>query len=357
MVGLEMGADDYLVKPFSVRELVSRVKALLRRAYGELADTADRANAAAQEPGDRPRAASGDTRRRSDRSDDDRVRPAPTPRGPTRAASTRAASCSSWCATTTTRSSRTSGRSTSTSAISATRSSQIRPSRATSARCGASDMPSPRTEADRAEPTGRLHLPRGLAAVYQRPQHAPRARPRARWRWSACRLRPPPSTRSCPATSPSRRENGSPRRSCRPSSSSGRSRRERRTARRMPPRGPQRHSSSPASPTSQPRCSSLPASTILTMRTAGSSPAPRPRSREPRGPGPAPGPGSCTDLVRVRIPASGRHRTGRDADRHHPRSVHVARGHPRPDPFGHRRGRPARARRQPSSSASSQPAG
>ncbi len=39
VVGLEMGADDYLVKPFSVRELVSRIKALLRRAYGELADT------------------------------------------------------------------------------------------------------------------------------------------------------------------------------------------------------------------------------------------------------------------------------------------------------------------------------
>ena len=39
VVGLEMGADDYLVKPFSVRELVSRVRALLRRAYGELADT------------------------------------------------------------------------------------------------------------------------------------------------------------------------------------------------------------------------------------------------------------------------------------------------------------------------------
>jgi DNA-binding response OmpR family regulator len=38
VVGLEIGADDYLVKPFSVRELVSRVKALLRRAYGELAD-------------------------------------------------------------------------------------------------------------------------------------------------------------------------------------------------------------------------------------------------------------------------------------------------------------------------------
>jgi DNA-binding response OmpR family regulator len=39
VVGLEMGADDYLVKPFSVRELVTRIKALLRRAYGELADT------------------------------------------------------------------------------------------------------------------------------------------------------------------------------------------------------------------------------------------------------------------------------------------------------------------------------
>jgi DNA-binding response OmpR family regulator len=38
VVGLEIGADDYLVKPFSLRELISRVKALLRRAYGELAD-------------------------------------------------------------------------------------------------------------------------------------------------------------------------------------------------------------------------------------------------------------------------------------------------------------------------------
>ena len=30
-MGLEMGADDYLVKPFSPRELVARVKAVLRR--------------------------------------------------------------------------------------------------------------------------------------------------------------------------------------------------------------------------------------------------------------------------------------------------------------------------------------
>ncbi len=32
IVGLEMGADDYLPKPFSARELLSRIKAILRRA-------------------------------------------------------------------------------------------------------------------------------------------------------------------------------------------------------------------------------------------------------------------------------------------------------------------------------------
>jgi DNA-binding response OmpR family regulator len=37
IVGLELGADDYMVKPFSPRELVARVKAVLRRLGGEVA--------------------------------------------------------------------------------------------------------------------------------------------------------------------------------------------------------------------------------------------------------------------------------------------------------------------------------
>ena len=35
IVGLEIGADDYMAKPFNPRELVARVKAVLRRSQGE----------------------------------------------------------------------------------------------------------------------------------------------------------------------------------------------------------------------------------------------------------------------------------------------------------------------------------
>lgn len=36
VVGLEIGGDDYLVKPFGVRELIARVRALLRRSAGNI---------------------------------------------------------------------------------------------------------------------------------------------------------------------------------------------------------------------------------------------------------------------------------------------------------------------------------
>src|SRR4029450_9865519 len=34
-VGLELGADDYVTKPFSIRELLARVRAILRRSEGK----------------------------------------------------------------------------------------------------------------------------------------------------------------------------------------------------------------------------------------------------------------------------------------------------------------------------------
>src|SRR5215469_2396995 len=40
IIGLEMGADDYLPKPFHPRELLARVKSVLRRASSRTAETA-----------------------------------------------------------------------------------------------------------------------------------------------------------------------------------------------------------------------------------------------------------------------------------------------------------------------------
>ena len=39
VVGFELGADDYVVKPFSVRELLLRIQAILRRGKGEVKES------------------------------------------------------------------------------------------------------------------------------------------------------------------------------------------------------------------------------------------------------------------------------------------------------------------------------
>ncbi len=51
ILGLDTGADDYMTKPFSPRELASRVKALLRRKGPEQAEAVLHAGAIALDPG------------------------------------------------------------------------------------------------------------------------------------------------------------------------------------------------------------------------------------------------------------------------------------------------------------------
>jgi len=50
LLGLELGADDYICKPFSPREVVARVKAVLRRAHG-VADQGGRSRLVIDEAG------------------------------------------------------------------------------------------------------------------------------------------------------------------------------------------------------------------------------------------------------------------------------------------------------------------
>ncbi len=81
VVGLELGADDYVTKPFSPRELVARIKAVLRRATGppEAADTPRSVGGGHPRPG--PPA--GPRRRRGGGPDVDGVRPAGPPHATT----------------------------------------------------------------------------------------------------------------------------------------------------------------------------------------------------------------------------------------------------------------------------------
>ena len=74
IVGLELGADDYIVKPFSAREVVARIRAVLRRAAAP-----PDANGGPIEIGERavgPVATARDEGRRADRARAKGVRPA-----------------------------------------------------------------------------------------------------------------------------------------------------------------------------------------------------------------------------------------------------------------------------------------
>ena len=130
ITGLELGADDYVVKPFSPKELVARVRAVLRRAEAPPAvRRADRR----RRPRARPRPAPRHGGRPAGPADPDRVRAPGHARPRARTRLDAIASCSTPC--TASRSSRTSGRSTATSGTCAASSSppratrQLRPDR------------------------------------------------------------------------------------------------------------------------------------------------------------------------------------------------------------------------------------
>ncbi|MFJ5489209.1 response regulator, partial [Hansschlegelia beijingensis] len=50
VVGLELGADDYIVKPFGLREMLARVRAVLRRAEGKRSSIGGRPTGSARSP-------------------------------------------------------------------------------------------------------------------------------------------------------------------------------------------------------------------------------------------------------------------------------------------------------------------
>ena len=93
VVGLDVGADDYLTKPFSARELVARVHALLRRVERRPARP-DGDAAARPDHASSPPLATGAQRRRARAPHAHRVRPARVPRASDPRGSSPASSCS-----------------------------------------------------------------------------------------------------------------------------------------------------------------------------------------------------------------------------------------------------------------------
>ena len=73
MIGLELGADDYVVKPFGLRELIARIHAVMRRVERRPRAGPGHHRRRAR---DRPAAARGHARRRGGRADAEGVRPA-----------------------------------------------------------------------------------------------------------------------------------------------------------------------------------------------------------------------------------------------------------------------------------------
>ena len=172
MVGLELGADDYITKPFSLREFSSRIKAALRRAEMSRPDQTapDEAPLVDRRAADRlPQAQRADPRRRRAahlRRVRDPVRAGPR----ARAACSPATCCSRGSGAT--RPTAIRARSTSTSGTCARRSSATPRTPSTCSRCAASATasatPSPETDAG-ATPCGpqmRLSLRNRLALVF-----------------------------------------------------------------------------------------------------------------------------------------------------------------------------------------------
>ena len=77
VVGLEIGADDYITKPFSMRELVARVKAMIRRSEmlkGELnAGRAEKDEIGGARPNDGPSPTPSHAGRQDDQHEAERV--------------------------------------------------------------------------------------------------------------------------------------------------------------------------------------------------------------------------------------------------------------------------------------------